>query len=137
VRAQLALLLVRQVAGSAPATVAVVDRAIESLDALRDACPRVGVVLIGAAPYPSREIEAAFGVPLFASLPDDRAGAAAVSGGWTLGRRSGRSPLAAAAGELTARVIDSVPAPVVAPPSTTVAHEPASSPLTEPLRVVP
>lgn len=107
-RAQLTLLLVRQVAQSAPATVAVVDRALEALDLLRTDCARVGVVLVGGAPYPAPEIEAAFGVPLFGVLPDDRMGAAMVAGAWTAGRAS-RTPLARAAAELAARAVATLP----------------------------
>jgi MinD-like ATPase involved in chromosome partitioning or flagellar assembly len=116
-RAQLTLLLIRQVAQSAPATVAVVDRSIEALELLRSTCARVGVVLVGGAPYAAREIESALDVPLFASLPDDRAGASAVSGAWAFGRRAARSPLAHAAGELAARVVSALPAIVVTPPA--------------------
>ncbi len=88
--AQLSLLLVRQ-APTAGATVARVDRAIEVLEVLSAACPRVGVVLIGRAPYPPAEVEAALGMALFATLPEDPAGAALAGGGWTIGRGAGRS----------------------------------------------
>jgi hypothetical protein len=109
-RAQLTLLLVRQVAQSAPATVAVVDRGLEALDLLRADGARVGVVLVGGTPYPAREIEAAFGVPLFGVLPDDRMGATMVAGAWSAGDRLARSPLARAAVDLAARVVAALPA---------------------------
>ena len=95
--AQLSLLLVRQ-APTAGATVARVDRAIEVLDVLSAACPWVGVVLIGRAPYPPAEVEAALGMALFATLPEDPAGAALACGGWTIGRGAGRSALAQSGG---------------------------------------
>jgi hypothetical protein len=126
-RAQLTVLLVRQSAQSAPATVAIVDRALEALDTLRGACPRVGVVLVGGEPYPAREIEAALGVPLFGALPDDRAGAGVVAGSWTLGRRAARSPLARAAATLSEQVAASLPAAVTA--ATTVADRDRSEDL--------
>lgn len=62
--AQLTLLLVRQVPGSAPATVARVDRAIEAVEVLRGACSQVGVVLVGGAPYGAREVASVLGVEL-------------------------------------------------------------------------
>ena len=108
VPAQLTLLLLRQ-ASSAPATVARVDRAIEALDVLTAACPRVGVVLIGAAPYPPAEVEAALGVAAFGTLPEDAAGAGLVCGGWTLGPRRGEEPArASAAAVLARRTVDAV-----------------------------
>ena len=105
--AQLSLLLVRQ-APTAGATVARVDRAIEVLDVLSAACPRVGVVLIGRAPYPPAEVEAALGMALFATLPEDPAGAALACGGWTIGRGAGRSALAKAAAVLARRAVEAV-----------------------------
>ncbi len=107
VPAQLTLLLLRQ-ASSAAATVARVDRAIEALDVLTAACPCVGVVLIGAAPYPPAEVEAALGVAAFGTLPEDAAGAGLVCGGWTLGRGAAKSPLARAAALLARRTVDAV-----------------------------
>jgi hypothetical protein len=106
--AQLTLLLVRQSVVSAPATVPRVDRAIEALGILRSSCRQVGVVLIGGAPYRSSEIAAALGTELFGVLPEDASGAALVAGGWTLGRRASRSPLARAAAELGERVIEAI-----------------------------
>jgi hypothetical protein len=106
--AALTLLLVRQSIVSAPATVPRVDRAIEALDVLRGACRQVGVVLIGGAPYRSTEIAAALGVELFGVLPEDAAGAAHVAGGWTVGRRASRSPLARAATALGVRVVETI-----------------------------
>ena len=106
--AQLALLLVRQSVSSAPATVPRVDRAIEALGVLRSACRQVGVVLIGGAPYRSPEIASALGVELFGVLPEDAAGAALAAGGWTVGGRAARTPLARAAGDLGARVIEAL-----------------------------
>ena len=105
--AQLSLLLVRQ-APTAGATVARVDRAIEVLDVLSAACPRVGVVLIGRTPYPPAEVEAALGMALFATLPEDPAGAALACGGWTIGRGAGRSALAKAAAVLARRAVEAV-----------------------------
>lgn len=125
-RAQLTLLLLRQSPQSAPATVAVVDRTLEALELLRAASPRVGVVLIGGEPYPPREIEGALGVPLFGTLPDDRAGAGLVAGSWTLGRRAGRSPLARAAALLSQRVVASLPA--THPTGPTTATDPPAEP---------
>lgn len=119
-RAQLTVLLLRQSPHSAPATVAIVDRALESLDMLRAACPRVGVVLVGGEPYPTREIEAALGVPLFGTLPDDRAGAGLVAGSWTLGRRAARSPLARAAAALSEQLVASLPVSAVSSAPATV-----------------
>jgi len=127
VRAQLTLLLVRQSSQSAPATVAIVDRALEAVDLLRTACPRVGVVLVGATPYPVREIEAALGIPLFATLPDDRAGAAVVCGAWAPGRRIGATPLATSAAALAARVVEALPATMVAPPADPALVSPLAS----------
>jgi hypothetical protein len=106
--AALTLLLVRQSIVSAPATVPRVDRAIEALDVLRRTCRQVGVVLIGGAPYRSAEIATALGVELFGVLPEDAAGAARVAGGWTIGRRASRSPLARAAAALGARVVEAI-----------------------------
>ncbi len=106
--AQLTLLLVRQVPGSAPATVARVDRAMEAVEVLRDGCRQVGVVLVGGAPYSARDVSTALGVELFGVLPEDAAGAGLVCGGWTLGRRATRSPLARGAGSLAGRVVEVV-----------------------------
>jgi hypothetical protein len=106
--AALTLLLVRQSIVSAPATVPRVDRAIEALEVLRVACRQVGVVLVGGAPYRSAEIASALGVELFGVLPEDASGAAHVAGGWTVGRRAARSPLARAASALGTRVIETI-----------------------------
>jgi hypothetical protein len=106
--AALTLLLVRQSIVSAPATVPRVDRAIEALEVLRVACRQVGVVLIGGAPYRSAEIASALGVELFGVLPEDATGAAHVAGGWTVGRRASRSPLARAASALGTRVVETI-----------------------------
>lgn len=108
VSAQLTLLLVRQSVVSAPATVPRVDRAIEAMDVLRTACRQVGVVLIGGTPYRAAEIATALGTELFAVLPEDAAGAAQVAGGWTVGKRASRGPLARAAGDLGRRVVESL-----------------------------
>ena len=105
--AQLSLLLVRQ-APTAGATVARVDRAIEVLDLLSAACPRVGVVLIGRSPYPPAEVEAALGMALFATLPEDPVGAALAGGAWTIGRGAGRSALAKSAAVLARRAVEAV-----------------------------
>lgn len=106
--AQLTLLLVRQNPASASATVAIVDRAVEALDVLRSSCRQVGVVLVGGAPYPAPEIANAIGFPLFGVLPEDPSGAAVVAGGWTLGRRATRSPLARASAVLAGRTREAV-----------------------------
>ena len=106
--AALTLLLVRQSIVSAPATVSRVDRAIEALDVLRGSCRQVGVVLVGGAPYRSAEIATALGVEPFGVLPEDATGAAHVAGGWTVGRRASRSPLARAATALGGRVIEAI-----------------------------
>ena len=108
VAAQLTLLLVRQSAVSAAATVPRVDRAIEALGVLRTSCRQVGVVLIGGAPYRSTEIAGALGAELFGVIPEDAAGAALVAGGWTLGKRASRSPLAKAAATLGERVVEAI-----------------------------
>ena len=99
--AQLTLLLVRQTPWAWQATAPRVDRAIEAIEVLHT-CQRVGVVLIGGAPYRAAEIAAVLGVELFATLPEDASGAALTSGAW--GRRADRSPLARGAVELLARV---------------------------------
>lgn len=99
--AQLTLLLVRQTPWAWQATAPRVDRAIEAIDVLRG-CRRVGVVLIGGAPYRASEIAAVLGVELFATLPEDASGAALASGAW--GRRADRSPLARGIVELLARI---------------------------------
>ena len=106
--AHLALLVIRQATVSAQATVARVDRTIEALEVLRGTCRQVGVVLIGGSPYPASEVSSALGVELFGVLPEDAAGAGLVCGGWTLGKRAARSPLAKAAGPLGHRVVEAV-----------------------------
>jgi hypothetical protein len=106
--AQLTLLLMRQATVSAQATVARVDRTIEALEVLRNACHQVGVVLIGGSPYRAPEVASALGMELFGVLPEDSVGAGLVCGGWTVARRASRSPLARAAGPLGQRVIESV-----------------------------
>jgi hypothetical protein len=106
--AQLTLLLVRQSVVSAPATIPRVDRAVEALGVLRSACRQVGVVLIGGAPYRSSEIAGALGAELFGVLPEDASGAALVAGGWTVGKRASRSPLARAAADLGRRVVEAI-----------------------------
>jgi hypothetical protein len=104
-QSQLALLLVRQ-ASSAAATVARVDRAIEALDVLGAVCPNVGVALVGRSPYAPAEVEAALGMELFATLPEDAPGASLVAGGWTLGRGAAKSPLARAIAPVARRAVD-------------------------------
>lgn len=106
--AQLTLLLMRQATVSAQATVARVDRTIEALEVLRNACRQVGVVLIGGSPYRASEVSSALGVELFGVLPEDSVGAGLVCGGWTFTRRASRSPLARAAGPLGERVLEAV-----------------------------
>ena len=105
---QLTLLLVRQATVSAQATVARVDRTIEALEVLRSSSRQVGVVLIGGSPYPTSEVSAVLGVELFGVLPEDAVGAGLVCGGWTVGKRAARSPLAKAAAPLGARVVEAV-----------------------------
>lgn len=111
--ARLTLLVVRQITSAAAPNVAVVDRALEALDVLGGSVRKVGVVLIGARPYPPAEIEAALGVPLFALLPDDPHAAAAAMGGFSLARRSMRTPLGRAAATLAARVAEVVGVPPI------------------------
>jgi hypothetical protein len=106
--AQLTLLLVRQSVASAPATVPRVDRTIEALGVLRRVCRQVGVVLIGGAPYRSSEVAGALGAELFGVLPEDASGAALVAGGWTVGKRASRTPLAKAASSLGERVVEAI-----------------------------
>jgi len=105
---QLTLLLLRQAPVSAQATVARVDRTIEALEVLRSSSRQVGVVLIGGSPYPANEVSAVLGVELFGVLPEDAVGAGLVCGGWTVGKRAARSPLAKAAAPLGARVVEAV-----------------------------
>lgn len=105
---QLTLLLLRQATVSAQATVARVDRTIEALEVLRGPCRQVGVVLIGGSPYPASEVSSALGVELFGVLPEDAVGAGLVCGGWTVGRRAARSPLAKSAAPLGARVVEAI-----------------------------
>jgi hypothetical protein len=106
--AHLTLLLLRQNTASAQATVARVDRTIEALEVLRSSCRQVGVVLIGGSPYPAGEVATVLGVELFGVLPEDAVGAGLVCGGWTVGKRASRSPLAKAAAGLGSRVVEAV-----------------------------
>lgn len=104
----LTLLLLRQSSVSAQATVARVDRTIEALEVLRGSCRQVGVVLIGGSPYPASEVSTALGVELFGVLPEDAVGAGLVCGGWTIGKRAARSPLARAAAALGSRLLEAL-----------------------------
>lgn len=106
--AQLTLLILRQATVSAQATVARADRTIEALEVLRSACAQVGVVLIGGSPYPTKEVASALAVELFGVLPEDTGGAGLVCGGWTLGKRAARSPLAKAAALLGQRIVETI-----------------------------
>lgn len=106
--AQLTLLLLRQATVSAQATVGRVDRTIEALEVLRTSCRQVGVVLIGGSPYPAPEVSTVLGVELFGVLPEDAVGAGLVCGGWTIGKRVARSPLAKAAAPLGEHVVEAV-----------------------------
>ena len=106
--AQLTLLLLRQATVSAPATVARVDRTIEALEVLRGSCRQVGLVLIGGSPYPASEVSTVLGLELFGVLPEDAVGAGLVCGGWTVGKRAARSPLAKAATILGGQVVEAV-----------------------------
>jgi hypothetical protein len=65
-------------------------------------------VWTGGAPYRSSEIAGALGAELFGVLPEDASGAALVAGGWTVGKRASRSPLAKAAATLGGRVIEAI-----------------------------
>ncbi len=104
--ADLVLLAVRQAASSEGATVARIDRTGECLATLRTARLPVGVVVIGARPYPPGELAAALQADVFAVLPEDPAGAALAAGAWTVGRGAARSPLARAARPVAARLVD-------------------------------
>ena len=106
--AQLTLLLVRQATASPQSTVPRIDRAIEALEVLRPRCPQLGVVLIGGSPYRAADVSGVLGVELFGVLPEDAVGAGLVCGGWTLGRRAARSPLATSAEVLGTRVVEAV-----------------------------
>jgi hypothetical protein len=75
---------------------------------LRGSCRQVGVILIGGSPYPASEVSTVLGVELFGVLPEDAVGAGLVCGGWTVGKRAARSPLAKAASTLGGRVIEAV-----------------------------
>jgi hypothetical protein len=105
---QLTLLILRQATVSAQATVARVDRTIEALEVLRISSRQVGVLLVGGAPYSAHEVSTVLGVELFGVLPEDAVGAGLVCGGWTVGKRAARSPLAKAARALGARVLEAV-----------------------------
>lgn len=111
--AVLALVVLRQ--STAAATVALVERTVEALIGLRRVVPRVGVVLIGSGPYRPGEVERALGVSLFGVLPEDRAGAALVAGGWSLSGRADRSTLGQAAPELAQAVLAVTAVPAESP----------------------
>jgi hypothetical protein len=115
VRARLVVLLVRQAATSTGATVARVDRAAETFELLRGLDADLGLVVIGARPYPPDQVAAAAGAELLGVLPEDPVGAGLAAGGWTLGRGAGRSALARAARAVSARLVERVAAssPVV------------------------
>ena len=106
--AQLVVLVVRQAPTSAPATVARVDRASEALALLSRPEARVGVVVVGARPYPPQELAGVIDGELLGVLPEDPAGAGLVAGAWTLGRGASRSPLARSARALSSSLVDAV-----------------------------
>lgn len=106
VGAQRVVLLVRQSSASPGATLARVDRAGEALEMLRAADAPVSVVVIGARPYSANEVALALDWPVWATLPEDPAGAALAAGAWTIGKGASRSPLARAARPIAARVVD-------------------------------
>jgi hypothetical protein len=104
----LALLVVRQAASSEGATTARIDRARECLGLLHAARVPVGVIVIGARPYPPAEIASVLLTDVIAVLPEDPSGAALAAGAWTVGRGASRSPLARAARELSARLTEAI-----------------------------
>jgi hypothetical protein len=107
-RARLVVLLVRQAATSTGATVARVDRAGDALERLRGLDADVGVVVIGARPYPPDHVADAVHAELLGVLPEDPVGAGLVAGAWTLGRGAARSALARAARPVSARLVERV-----------------------------
>lgn len=102
-KAALGLVLLRQ--STAAATAALVERTVEALVGLRPLVPRVGVVLVGSAPYAPAEVERALGMSLFGVLPEDRPGARLVAGGWSMSGRADRSALGRAAIPLAEAVL--------------------------------
>ena len=107
--ASLVLLLVRQAPTSTGATVARVDRAAEVMDKLAASSERrVGLVVVGSRPYDPQQ----------ARRRDRRRAVRCVAGGsdrrrlgggaWTVGRGASRSPLARAARELAATVVETL-----------------------------
>ena len=67
---------------------------------------KVSVLVVGDGPYPPGEVAAALQIPLAGRLPADRATAAVLSDGATLGARSwARSPLLKAAGDLARTLV--------------------------------
>jgi len=115
--ASLVLLLVRQTPTSAGATVARVDRTAEVMDKLAASSERrVGLVVVGSHPYDPQQLVDAIGGELFGVLPEDPIGAGLAAGAWTVGRGASRSPLARAARELAATVVETLTVPgTVAP----------------------
>jgi MinD-like ATPase involved in chromosome partitioning or flagellar assembly len=73
--------------------------------ALREQCRNLGLVMVGAGPYPAEEIAAALGVEVLGSLPADQRGAGLLGGEAlsTAGLR--RAPLVRAARQLTATIV--------------------------------
>jgi hypothetical protein len=106
--ASLVLLLVRQAPTSTGATVARVDRAAEVTDRLGSSEQRVGLVVVGSRPYDPQQLVDAIGGELFGVLPEDPFGAGLAAGAWTVGRGASRSPLARAARELAATVVETL-----------------------------
>lgn len=91
------------------------------VEALRPVASQLGLVLVGAGPYPPAEVVDALEVEVLAALPDDPAGAALIAGQAASARALGRLALLRAARAL-AEVICARLAPG-APPSP---QEPAS-----------
>jgi hypothetical protein len=109
--ASLVLLLVRQAASSAAATVSRVDRAGEAMDRLSRLDARVGVVVVGARPYDPGEVAAIVGSELFGVLAEDPIGASQVGGAWTVGRGAARSALLRSARPVAQAITDVLAAP--------------------------
>jgi hypothetical protein len=106
--AQFVVLLVRQAGTSAAATVARVDRAVETAGLLQQIDGRVGLVVVGARPYRPEQIAEMVDCDLVGVLPEDPAGAGLVAGAWTVGRGVSRSPLARAARPIAARIVEAL-----------------------------
>lgn len=106
--ASIVLLLVRQAATSAGATVARVDRSTASLELLGGRHARVGVLVVGSRPYDPVELAGAMGGELFGVLPEDPIGAGLAAGAWTVGRGAARSALVRAARPVAVTVVEAL-----------------------------